>query len=102
MRIIYCIIHPIRTELHDCRVGHLLIMPNVIGRLDIGSEDVVRLQRCKPGITFIFQKLVHVQPELGKGIACFNRGKQLFIEAFQNLKLCIAADRKCQSLVFLG
>ena len=58
------VILPEWAELHDARVCHLFIVAHVIGRLYVGAEDEVGLQRVEPLIALGLEEVVHIPPKL--------------------------------------
>ena len=80
------VVLPVGAELHDARVCHLLIVAHIVGRLDVGAEDEVGLQRVEPLIALGLEELVHIAPELREGVPLFQRREDLLIEPLEDLR----------------
>ena len=96
------VILPIWAELHDARVCHLLVVAHVVGRLYVGAEDEVGLQRVEPLVALGLEEVVHVLPELREGVPVFQGCEYLVIEPLEDLRLCVAGNGEGEAPVLLG
>ena len=99
--VVHGVILPVGAELHDARVCHLLIVAHVVGRLYVGAEDEVGLQRVEPLIALALEEVVHVLSELREGVPVFQGGEYLVIEPLEDLRLCVARDGEGEAPVLL-
>ena len=85
----------------DARFGHPLVVAHIVGRLDVGAEDEVGLQRVEPLIALGLEELVHIAPELREGVPLFQRREDLLIEPLEDLRLRVAAHCEGEPPVLL-
>ena len=102
LRVVDGVVLPIGPQCLDARFGHLLVVAHIVGRLDVGAEDVLGLVGRDALVALCFEEVVHILAELREAVALLQRGQQLIVELLEHLRLRVAADRKGEGAVLGG
>ena len=80
----------------------IIVVAHIVGRLDVGAEDILGLVGRDALVALCFEEVVHVLAKLRKAVTLLQRGQQLVVELLEHLRLRVAADRKGEGAVLGG